>query len=99
MFLVRLTMQVERGETTARPDRRVCAREEGDQQVMPLVQVLIVLIVVGFLLWLVNRLIPMQSTIKSILNAVVIICVAIWLLNVFGILPSLSKIRVGHVGR
>ncbi len=66
---------------------------------MPLVQVLIVLIVVGFLLWLVNRLIPMQSTIKSILNAVVIICVAIWLLNVFGILPSLSKIRVGHVGR
>ena len=56
----------------------------------------LVLIVVGFLLWLVNRIIPMQGTIKSILNAVVIICVAVWLLNVFGILHSISRIRVGH---
>jgi hypothetical protein len=71
-------------------------RKKGDQQVMPLVQVVIVLVVVGFLLWLVNRLIPMQSTIKSILNAVVVICVALWLLNVFGVLHSISKIRVGR---
>ena len=63
---------------------------------MPLVQVLIVLVVVGFLLWLVNRLIPMQSTIKSILNAVVIICVALWLLDVFGVLHTISRIRVGR---
>jgi hypothetical protein len=63
---------------------------------MPLLQILIVLIVVGFLLWLVNGLIPMQKTIKSILNAVVIICVSLWLLNVFGILHSISRIRVGH---
>jgi len=63
---------------------------------MPLLNILIVLIVVGFLLWLVNRIIPMQGTIKSILNAVVIICVAVWLLNVFGILHSISRIRVGH---
>ncbi|HLJ26392.1 MAG TPA: Thivi_2564 family membrane protein [Candidatus Angelobacter sp.] len=63
---------------------------------MPLVQVIIVLIVVGFLLWLVNRLIPMQSTIKSFLNAVVIICVGLWLLNAFGVLHSLSKMRIGH---
>ena len=45
---------------------------------MPLVQVLLVLIVVGVLLWLVN-LIPMQVTIKSILNSVVVIFVVIWL--------------------
>jgi len=62
---------------------------------MPLLQVLEVLIVVGVLLWLVNRFIPMQGTIKSILNGVVVIALVLWLLNVFGLLHSLSKMRVG----
>jgi hypothetical protein len=62
---------------------------------MPLLQVLEVLIVVGVLLWLVNRFVPMQGTIKSILNGVVIIFVVLWLLNVFGLFSSLSHIRVG----
>jgi hypothetical protein len=62
---------------------------------MPLTQVIVVLIVVGFILWLINRFIPMAGSIKSILNAVVVIVVVLWLLNVFGILGSLSKIRVG----
>jgi hypothetical protein len=61
---------------------------------MPLIQIVIVLIVIGVLLWLVN-LIPMQRTIKSILNAVVVICVVLWLLNVFGVLSYLPHIRVG----
>jgi hypothetical protein len=63
---------------------------------MPLVQILIVLIVVGVLLWLVNSFIPMQRTMKSILNAVVIIAVVLWLLNVFGLFHSLSGIRIGN---
>jgi len=63
---------------------------------MPLIQIVMVLIVVGVLLWLVNRFIPMQSTIKSILNAVVVICVVLWLLNVFGLFSSFSHIRLGH---
>jgi len=62
---------------------------------MPLLQLLLVLVVVGVLLWLVNSFIPMQGTIKSILNAVAVICVVVWLLNVFGLLHNLSKIRVG----
>jgi len=62
---------------------------------MPLLQLVMVLIVVGVLLWLVNRFIPMQGTIKSILNAVVIIAVVLWLLNVFGLFHSLSRIHVG----
>ncbi|MGB2678917.1 MAG: Thivi_2564 family membrane protein [Candidatus Acidiferrum sp.] len=62
---------------------------------MPLIQILLVLIVVGVLLWLVNRFIPMASTIKSILNAVVVIAVVLWLLNVFGLFHSLSRIHVG----
>ena len=62
---------------------------------MPLIQLVVVLIVVGVLLWLVNRFIPMDGKIKSILNVVVVIAVVLWLLNVFGFLSSLSKIRVG----
>jgi hypothetical protein len=62
---------------------------------MPLTQVIIVLIVVGVILWLINRFIPMAGSIKTILNAVVIIAVVLWLLNVFGVLGSLSKIRLG----
>jgi len=63
---------------------------------MPLLQILTVLVVVGVLLWLVNRFIPMQGTIKSILNAVVVIAVVLWLLNVFGLSHSLSRIHIGR---
>jgi len=62
---------------------------------MPLIQVVVVLVVVGVILWLINRFIPMARSIKSILNAVVIIAVVLWLLNVFGISSYLSTIRVG----
>jgi hypothetical protein len=61
---------------------------------MPLVQVLLVLIVVGVLLWLVNNFIPMAGSIKSILNAVVVICVVVWLLNVFGLMSSIYHVHV-----
>jgi len=62
---------------------------------MPILQILLVLIVVGVLLWLVNSYVPMQGTIKSILNAVVVIGVVLWLLNIFGLFHSLSHMRVG----
>ena len=63
---------------------------------MPLIQLVEVLIVVGVLLWLVNRFIPMQATIKSILNAVVVIAVVLWILNLTGLLRSFSAIRIGR---
>ena len=61
---------------------------------MPLLHIFLVLIVVGVLLWLVNSFIPMAGSIKSILNAVAVIVVVLWLLNVFGVLHSISKIRI-----
>jgi len=64
---------------------------------MPLVQVVLVLIVVGVLLGLINRYIPMAGSIKSILNAVVVIAVVLWLLNVFGLFKSISAIKVGSL--
>lgn len=62
---------------------------------MPLIQFAGILIVVGVLLWLVNRYIPMQSQIKSILNGVVVIVVVLWILQVFGLFHSLGNLHVG----
>jgi undecaprenyl pyrophosphate phosphatase UppP len=61
---------------------------------MPLIHIVLVLIVVGVLLWLINKFIPMDSKIKSILNIVVVIAVVIWLLQAFGVLGPLSSIRL-----
>jgi hypothetical protein len=61
---------------------------------MPLLTVIIVLLVVGVLLWLANTYLPMDRKIKSILNAVVVIVVVIWLLKVFGLLDSLKNVNV-----
>lgn len=58
---------------------------------MPLLNVLLVIIVAGLLLWLVNRYIPMQSTIKMILNLVVVIILIIWLLKIFGVWGDVSS--------
>ena len=63
---------------------------------MPLIQLIIALVVVGVILWAVNTYIPMDATIKKILNVVVIIAVILWLLSVFGVIGSLSGIRVGR---
>ena len=62
---------------------------------MPLVNLIIILVVVGVILWLINNYIPMDRKIKSILNIVVVIAVILWLLSVFGIIGSLSGLRVG----
>ena len=61
-----------------------------------LIHVVLVLIVVGVVLWLINRYIPMQSTIKSILNAVVVIVVVLWILQVFGLISGLPRINLGR---
>jgi hypothetical protein len=93
-----LKVQIEIEATTPADEgvsSRSLAREKGRSRIMPLIQLLEVLIVVGVLLWLVNRFIPMQSSIKSILNGVVVIAVVLWLLNVFGLFHSLSRIHVG----
>ena len=62
---------------------------------MPLINLVIVLVVIGVILWVINSYIPMQSNIKQILNVVVVIGVIIWLLSVFGVIGNISAIRIG----
>ena len=63
---------------------------------MPLISVVIVLIIVGVLLWLVNTYIPMDATIKKIINIVVIVAVVLWVLSLFLPMGNLGGIRVGR---
>ena len=61
---------------------------------MPLLNVVITLIVVGVILWLINTYIPMQGTIKQILNIVVVVVVILWLLYGFGVLNNSGDIHL-----
>ena len=61
---------------------------------MPLLTILLVIIAAGILLWVVNNYIPMQGTLKRILNIVVVVVVIIWLLKVFGLFGYLMNIHV-----
>ena len=63
---------------------------------MPLVTVLTYLIIAGVLLWLVNNYVPMDYKIKQIINALVVVVVVVWLLQVFGVMGPLTRIRIGR---
>jgi hypothetical protein len=63
---------------------------------MSLINLLIVLILVGVLLWVINTYIPMDQKIKKILNVAVVVIVVLWLLQAFGVLGSLDSIRIGR---
>lgn len=64
---------------------------------MSLISLIITLIVVGVLLWLVNAYIPMDGTIKKIINVVVIIAVVLWLLSTVGVLGHVHDVQVPRV--
>jgi hypothetical protein len=55
-----------------------------------LLTIVLVLIIVGIVLWLINRYIPMDYKIKMILNIVVVIAVIIWLVKYSGILGAVD---------
>lgn len=61
---------------------------------MPLLNIVVLLIVVGVGLYLINRYIPMASSIKSILNVVVVVVVCVWLLQVVGLWGTVTTFRL-----
>lgn len=61
---------------------------------MDLLTILIVIVIVGVILWLVNSYIPMQASIKKILNVVVVIVLIIWLLSAFGLFAHLGNVHI-----
>lgn len=63
---------------------------------MPIFTLIFILVVIGVIMWAVNTYIPMQPTIKKVLNIAVVVLVVLWLASVFGLLPSGANIRVGR---
>jgi hypothetical protein len=62
---------------------------------MPIIQIIVVLAVIGFILWLVTTYIPMSPPIKTVITVLVIVLVVLWLLNIF--VPGLGSFRVGSL--
>ena len=60
---------------------------------MSILTIVITLVVVGFVMWLINY-IPMQPTIKKIVNGIVVVFVVVWLFKVFGLWAYLTNVRV-----
>lgn len=63
---------------------------------MPLITLVIALIVVGVALYLINRYIPMASSIKTILNVVVVVAVCVWVLQTAGLWTSVTSYKIGR---
>jgi len=61
---------------------------------MSIFAVIFVIVLFGFLLWVINRFVPMEGNFRMILNAVAAILIIAWLLNVFGILDLLRSVNV-----
>jgi hypothetical protein len=61
---------------------------------MPLLNLVVVLIIVGVALSLINRYIPMASSIKTILNVVVVVSVCVWVLQTVGLWGTVSGFRL-----
>ncbi|MBF6570567.1 MAG: hypothetical protein IVW54_16995 [Candidatus Binataceae bacterium] len=59
-----------------------------------LVQIAVVLVLVGLVLWLINTYIPMAGGIKSLLNIVVFVVILIWLLRIFGLIGNLPGVHI-----
>ena len=51
-----------------------------------LIHVVLVLVVAGIALWAIESFIPMDGKVLRLLQAVVIICLVVWLLRVFGVI-------------
>jgi hypothetical protein len=63
---------------------------------MPLIQIIVVLCVVGVLLWLIETYLPLDPTIKRIIQILVIVVIVLWLLQIFGLLAGINSVRVGR---
>jgi hypothetical protein len=66
---------------------------------MQFLRLVIILMVTGVLLSLVNSYVPMDGTIKSILNIVVVAAIIIWLLQICGLVGPIGGMRFGRKAR
>ncbi len=61
---------------------------------MTLIDIVLVFVVIGLVMWMINAYIPMAAGIKSLLNVVVFVVVLIWVLRVFGVVGEIPSVHV-----
>ncbi len=52
-----------------------------------LIGIVIVLAIIGFVLWLIETKVPMDGTIKVLIQVIIVIAVLLYLLTLVGIVP------------
>ena len=63
---------------------------------MSLLNLVVILVIVGMGFYLINRYIPMASSIKSILNVVVVVAVCVWILQAVGLWDGMTNFRISR---
>jgi len=66
---------------------------------MPILDLIIALVAVGVILYCINRFVPMEGRIKTILNIVVILVLVVWLLQAFGVIDALRGVDTPRMRR
>jgi predicted membrane protein len=61
---------------------------------MTLVDIVLILVIAGLVMWLINTYIPMAAAIKSLLNIVVFVVLLIWVLQSLGVVGGIAGIRI-----
>lgn len=61
---------------------------------MPILIITLILIVVGLILYIFNKYLPIDPQIKKIINVLILIVVIVWLLKVFGVWAAISSVKV-----
>lgn len=66
---------------------------------MSLINFILAIALIGILLYLINRFVPMDPKVKQLLNIVVIVLLIIWVLSVTGFLARLDTVRVPSISK
>ncbi len=61
---------------------------------MSILTLIVILAVIGLIMYLINRFIPMQPMFKNIFNIAVAVLVILWLLKVFGLFTGLQGVKI-----
>ena len=61
---------------------------------MTLIDIVLVFVIVGLVMWLINAFIPMGAGIESLLNVVVFVIVLIWVLRIFGVVGEIPGVHI-----
>lgn len=58
-----------------------------------MIALLLTLMVVGVILYFFNSMVPMDARIKTVINAIVLICVFLYVLQFFGVIHGVPSLR------